>query len=118
MATERLKAKIKKGDEVIIVAGKDKGRRGSVRRVKLFKNGHVKVLVEGANLVKKHMKPNPQANMPGGIQEREAFLDISNVMLFDSSANKGSKVGYRTLEDGRKVRYFKSSGEVVDVDRG
>ena len=80
-----------------------------------LKNGAVKLLVEGVNMVKKHVKPNPQINEPGGIKDVEAFIDISNVMLFDASLNKGGKVGYRVLEDNRKVRYFRGSGEIIDV---
>ena len=102
--------RIRKGDEVIVIAGKDKGRRGNVTRV--LDNG--RVLVENVNLVKKHQKPNPNAGVPGGIIEREASLDISNVMLFNAATGKGDRVGIRTLGDGRRVRYFKSNGEVVD----
>lgn len=102
--------RIKRGDNVIVVTGKDKGRRGAVLRV--YDDG--RVLVEGVNLVKKHQRPNPNANVPGGIVEKEAPLDISNVMLFNASAQKGDRVGFRRLGDGRKVRYFKSNDEVVD----
>ncbi|MGD2167563.1 MAG: 50S ribosomal protein L24 [Gammaproteobacteria bacterium] len=102
--------RIKQGDEVIVISGKDKGRRGAVTRV--LDNG--RVLVENINLVKKHQKPNPNAGVPGGIIEKEASLDISNVMLFNSVTGKGDRVGVRTLSDGRRVRYFKSNGEVVD----
>jgi large subunit ribosomal protein L24 len=102
--------RIKQGDEVIVITGKDKGRRGSVTRV--LDNG--RVLVENINLVKKHQKPNPNAGVPGGIIEKEAPLDISNVMLFNSATGKGDKVGIKALGDGRRVRYFKSNGEVVD----
>lgn len=102
--------KIKKGDEVIVIAGKDKGRRGNVLRVM---DG--KVLVENTNLVKKHQKPNPNAGVQGGIVEKEMPLDISNVMLFNPATNKGDRVGIKTLEDGRKVRFFKSNGETVDA---
>lgn len=102
--------RIKKGDEVIVITGKDKGRRGSVSRV--FDDG--RVLVENINLVKKHQKPNPNAGVPGGIIEKEAPLDVSNVMLFNAATGKGDKVGIRTLGDGRRVRFFKSNGEVVD----
>jgi large subunit ribosomal protein L24 len=104
--------RLKKGDEVIVVTGKDKGRRGNVVRV--FPDG--KVLVENVNVAHKHQRPNPQANPPvaGGIVEKEAPLDASNVMLFNPTTEKGDRVGVRTLADGRKVRYFKSNGEVVD----
>ena len=102
--------RIKQGDEVIVIAGKDKGRRGSVSRI--YDNG--RVLVENINLVKKHQKPNPNAGVPGGIIEKEAPVNISNVMLFNPASDKGERVGIKTLADGKKVRYFKSNGEVVD----
>ena len=93
-----------------MIAGKDKGRRGSVLRV--YDDG--RVLVENANVVKRHQRGNPQAGTPGGIIEKEMPLDESNVMLFNSATGKGDKVGIKTLGDGRRVRYFKSNGEVVD----
>lgn len=102
--------RIKKGDEVIVIAGKDKGRRGSVLQV----FGDEKVLVENVNVARKHQRPNPNAGVPGGIIEKELPLDISNVMLFNPATEKGDRVGVKRLEDGRKVRYFKSNGEVVD----
>lgn len=102
--------RIRKGDEVIVIAGKDKGRRGSVTRV--YDDG--RVLVESINLVKKHQKPNPNAGVPGGIVEKEAPLDESNVMLFNAATGKGDRVGVRKLADGRRVRYFKSNNEVLD----
>jgi large subunit ribosomal protein L24 len=103
--------RIRKGDEVIVVAGKDKGRRGSVMRV--YEDG--RVLVENVNITKKHQRPNPAAQVPGGIIERETPLDPSNVMLFNPTTGKGDRVGFRLLEDGRKVRYFKSNDEVLDT---
>ncbi|MEN8130743.1 MAG: 50S ribosomal protein L24 [Pseudomonadota bacterium] len=103
--------KIRKGDEVVIVAGKDKGRRSTV--VRIFPNH--KLLVENVNVVKKHVKPNPQAGNEGGIVDVEMPIHLSNVMLFDPTTGKGGRVGFKQLEDGRKVRYFKSNGEVVDV---
>jgi large subunit ribosomal protein L24 len=103
--------RIKKGDEVIVIAGKDKGKRGSVLRV--LDDG--KLIVENVNLMKRHTKPNPQAGVSGGIMEKEAPIQASNVMLFNAQAKKGDRVGIRTLEDGRKVRYYKSTNEVVDV---
>lgn len=103
--------RIKKGDEVIVIAGKDKGKRGSVLRVL----GDDKFIVENVNIVKRHTKPNPQAGVSGGIIEREAAIQASNVMLFNAQTKKGDRVGIRTLEDGRKVRYFKSTNEVVDI---
>ncbi len=103
--------RIKKGDEVIVIAGKDKGKRGSVLRVL----DDERLIVENINIIKRHTKPNPQAGVAGGIVEREAALQISNVMLFNTQTKKGDRIGVRTLEDGRKVRYFKSTNEVVDV---
>ncbi len=115
--TQKIKLKIKKGDEVIIIAGKDKGRKGVVQQVRRLANGGSKVLVEGVNLVKKHVKPNPNKNEQGGIKEMESFMAISNVMLYNPDSKKGDKVTYRLLEDGRKVRCFKSTDEVVSVDK-
>ena len=103
--------KIKKGDEVIVLAGKDKGRQGQVIRV--FKN--TRVLVENINLVKKHQKGNPNTGVESGIIEKEMPIHISNVMLFNPITKKGDKVGFKILEDGRKVRFFKSNNEVVDI---
>ena len=103
--------KIKKGDEVIVLAGKDQGRRGQVIRV--FKN--TRVLVENINLVKKHQKGNPNTGVESGIIEKEMPIHISNVMLFNPITKKGDKVGFKILEDGRKVRFFKSNNEVVDI---
>lgn len=103
--------RIKKGDEVIVIAGKDKGKRGSVLRVL----GEERLIVENINIIKRHTKPNPQAGVAGGIIEREAAIQASNVMLFNAQTKKGDRVGIRTLEDGRKVRYYKSTNEVVDV---
>jgi len=103
--------RIKKGDEVVVIAGKDKGRKGTVNRV--FDDG--RVLVDNVNTVKKHQKPNPQAGVAGGILEKEAPIHVSNVMLFNPATGRGDRVGYKTLEDGRKVRYYKSNGEVVDI---
>ena len=103
--------KIKKGDEVIVIAGKDKDRRGTV--IRLY--GNDRVLVEGINMIKCHTKPNPARNIPGGIIEREATVHISNVMLLNPVTDKGDRVGIRRLQDGRKVRFFKSNNEVVDL---
>ena len=102
--------KIRQGDEVIVIAGKDKGRRGTVVRV----YADERVLVENVNVVKKHQRANPNAGVPGGIIEKEMPMDISNVMVFNPATNKGDRIGIRRLEDGRKVRYFKSNGEVLD----
>jgi large subunit ribosomal protein L24 len=102
--------KIRKGDEVVVSAGRDKGRRGTV--VQVLED---KVVVEGVNMVKRHTKPNPQRNVQGGIVQKEAAIDISNVMLWNPVTKKGDRVGLRTLQDGRKVRFFKSNNEVVDA---
>lgn len=103
--------KIKKGDDVIVITGKDKGRRGTVLRV--IDDAHL--LVEGANKVKKHQKPNPMKNVTGGIVEKEMPIDVSNVALFNPATKKADRVGFKVLEDGRKVRVFRSNGEVVDA---
>ena len=103
--------RLKKGDEVIVITGKDKGKRGQISAFS-NKNKRQKVLVDGINMVKKHVKPNPQNNEPGGIVSREMPLDASNVMIYNPNSEKGDKVGFR-LEEGRKVRYFKSTGEVI-----
>jgi len=102
--------RIKKGDEVIVVAGKDKGRRGAVLSVQA--EG---VVVENVNVARKHQKPNPTAGVAGGIVEQEKPLDPSNVMLFNPTTQKGDRVGFKQLSDGRKVRFFKSNGEVLDT---
>ena len=96
-------AKIRQGDEIIVIAGKDKGRKGTVIRV----YEDERVLVEGINVARKHQKPNPNAGVAGGIIEREMPLDVSNVMLFNPTTQKGDRVGYRNLADGKKVRYLK-----------
>jgi len=102
--------RIRKGDQVLVIAGKNKGQRGDVLRV-----AGDRVFVSNVNLVKRHTKPNPQANQAGGIVEREASIHLSNVQLFNPATNKGERVGTKTLEDGRKVRVFRSNGEVVDA---
>ncbi len=102
--------KIRKGDEVVVIAGRDKGRRGTVVKVLTGQ-----LIVENINMVKRHTKPNPQLNVPGGIVEKEAAIDVSNVMLWNPVTKKGDRVGIRTLGDGRKVRFFKSNSEVVDA---
>jgi large subunit ribosomal protein L24 len=103
--------RIRKGDEVVVIAGRDKGKRGNVLRV--MPNG--RIVVSDINMVKRHTKPNPGRGVPGGIIEKEMSIDASNVMLYNAQSGKGDRVGYRTLEDGRKVRYFKSTNEVVDI---
>lgn len=102
--------KIKKGDEVISIAGKDKGKRGTVLRVMRDQ----KVVVEGINRVKKHAKPNPMKGQVGGIIDKDMPIDISNIALFNSATQKADRVGIKVLEDGRRVRFFKSNGEVID----
>ena len=102
--------RIKKGDQVVVIAGKDKGKRGDVVRV-----AGDKVVVANINVIKRHTKPNPQAGQPGGVIEREAPIHISNVMLFNPASGKGERVGIKVLEDGRKFRVFRSSGEAVDA---
>ncbi|MCO5761793.1 MAG: 50S ribosomal protein L24 [Chromatiaceae bacterium] len=103
--------KIRKGDDVIVLSGKDKGSRGTVLRVIDDKQ----VIVENVNIARKHQKPNPQRGISGGIISKEMPLDISNVALFNPVKGGPDRVGFKILEDGRKVRIFKSSGEVVDV---
>jgi len=103
--------RIKKGDEVVIIAGKDKGRRGAVLKVL----EHDRVIVESVNMAKKHVRPNPNAGVTGGIVDKETPIHISNVMLFNPVTKKGDRVGFRKLEDGRQVRFFRSNKEVVDV---
>ena len=102
--------RIKKGDHVVVTAGKDKGKRGDVVSV-----AGDKVVVSNVNLVKRHTKPNPQANQPGGVIEREAAIHVSNVMLFNPASGKGERIGTKVLEDGRKLRVFRSSGEALDA---
>jgi large subunit ribosomal protein L24 len=103
--------KIRKGDDVVVTTGRDRGKRGTVLRI--IDDEHV--LVEGANRVKKHQRPNPMKGMTGGIIEKEMPLHISNVALFNPMTKKGDRIGIRKLEDGRRVRFFKSNGESVDV---
>ncbi|TCK17282.1 LSU ribosomal protein L24P [Thiogranum longum] len=104
--------KIRKGDDVVVMTGKDNGKRGNVLKVLPEAD---KLIVENVNIVKKHTKPNPQAGVSGGIIEKEMPIHVSNVMLYNPQTKKGDRVGFRTLEDGRKVRVFKSNDEVVDV---
>ncbi|MBK9955371.1 MAG: 50S ribosomal protein L24 [Rhodocyclaceae bacterium] len=103
--------KIRKGDDVVVIAGKDKGKRGTV----LGRVDDEGLLVEGVNRVKKHTKPNPMKGQPGGIVEKELPIHVSNVALFNPATQKADRVGFKALDDGRKVRVFKSNGEVVDV---
>lgn len=103
-------SKLKKDDQVIVIAGKDKGRRGTVTRV--LDEG--RVYVSGVNMIKKHTKGNPQAGQPGGIVEKEASIESSNIAIFNSATSKRDKVGYKVLEDGKKIRIYKSTGEAID----
>ena len=103
--------RIRKGDTVVVMVGKDRGRQGTVLRM-LSGN---RVVVEGLNLVKRHTKPNPQAGLQGGIVEREAPLNLSNVQIYNPTTQRPDRVGFRSLEDGRKVRFFKSNDEVIDI---
>ena len=101
--------KIRKGDQVVVIAGKDKGKRGTVTR----RVDAERVVVEGINLVKKHVKPNPVKGVVGGVIDKEMPLHISNVSLYNPATKKGDRVGFKLLDDGKKVRVFKSNGEVV-----
>ena len=103
--------KIRKGDQVVVLSGRDKGRKGAVLQV--LADG--RVVVESVNRVKKHQKPNPQANKPGGIVEKEMPLAIAKVAIWNPTAKKGDRVGIKTLGDGKRVRFFKSNGEMLDV---
>ena len=102
--------RIKKGDQVVVNTGKDKGKQGEVVRV----DGD-RVVVANVNIVKRHTKPNPQAGVAGGVVEREASMHISNVALFNPASGKGERIGFKVLEDGRKLRVFRSSGEALDA---
>jgi large subunit ribosomal protein L24 len=103
--------RIKKGDEVVVIAGRDKGKRGTVlRRVDAEH-----LVVEGVNRVKKHQRPNPMKGVTGGIVDKDMPIHVSNVALFNPASKKGDRVGFKVLEDGRKVRVFRSNGEQVDV---
>ena len=102
--------KIRKGDDVVVTTGRDRGKRGTVLRIL-----GERVVVEGANRVKKHQRPNPMKGVTGGIIEKEMPLHISNVALYNPTTKKADRVGVKKLEDGRRVRFFKSNGEVVDV---
>jgi|TARA_Y100000310_G_scaffold345786_1_gene469927 large subunit ribosomal protein L24 len=103
--------KIKRDDEVIVIAGRDAGKRGSVTRVLSAD----RLYVAGVNMIKKHTKPNPQMGQPGGIIEKEAPIQASNVAIYNSGTNKADRVGFKTLEDGTRVRIFKSTGEEIDA---
>ena len=104
-------SKSRKGDDVVVLSGRDKGKRGTV--LQIIENN--RILVDNVNVIKKHVKPNPNRGETGGIIEKEAPIQISNVALFNPNTNKADRVGYKILEDGRKVRVFKSDGEVADL---
>jgi large subunit ribosomal protein L24 len=102
--------RLRKGDEVVVITGKDKGRRGTINQV--LTNG--KVQVQDVNLVKKHQKGNPNAGVSGGIVDKEMPIENSNVMIYNPATGKGDRIGFKVLDDGRKVRFFKSNNEVLD----
>ena len=104
-------SKIRKGDQVVVLSGRDKGRQGQV--LKVLATGHV--IVENVNKQKKHQKPNQQANQPGGIIEKEMPLAVSKVAIWNAASKKADRIGYKTLADGKKVRFFKSNGEMLDA---
>lgn len=112
------KCKIRCGDTVVVLTGKDRGRSGVVTRIfvqtRKFRQDRLMALVEGINVKKKHVRANPNANVEGGIVEKEAAIDISNIALLNAQTNKADKVGYKILEDGTKVRITKSDNEVID----
>jgi large subunit ribosomal protein L24 len=103
--------KIRKGDQVVVLSGRDKGRRGAVLQV--LASGHV--LVESVNMAKRHTKPNPQAGRQGGIVEKEAPLALCKVAIWNPASKKADRIGVKALADGKRVRYFKSNGEMLDV---
>jgi large subunit ribosomal protein L24 len=103
--------KIRKGDDVVVITGKDKGKRGTV----LKRVDDERLVIEGVNRVKKHVKPNPMKGQAGGIVEKEMPIHVSNIALFNPASKKADRVGFKLLDDGRKVRVFKSNGEMVDA---
>lgn len=105
-------SKIRKGDEVVVLTGKDKGKRGVVTKIITERD---RVVVENVNIVKKHQRPNPNLGVSGGIIDREMSIHVSNVGLYNPATGKADRVGFKSLEDGRKVRFFKSNGEVLDA---
>lgn len=110
-----MKTRLKQGDEVVVISGKDKGKRGTIEAVKRLASA-VKVKVKGVNMIKKHVKPNPQANQQGGIMTMESFMDASNVMIFDGTSQKGARIGMKVKDNGDKVRCFKVSGELKEIE--
>lgn len=103
--------KIKRDDEVIVIAGRNKGKRGTVRKV--LNDG--RLIVAGVQMIKKHQKPNPQLGVAGGIVEKEAAIESSNIAIYNPSTQKADRVGFKVLEDGTKIRIFKTSGQAVDA---
>ncbi len=103
--------KIKRDDEVIVIAGRDKGKRGKVTRVQ----ADGRLIVSGINMIKKHQKPNPQMGVPGGIVEKEAAIEASNVAIYNPATQKADRIGFKILENGDKIRVFKSNGEAVEA---
>ena len=110
-----MKTRLRQGDEVVVISGKDKGKRGTIEAVKRLAT-NVKVKVKGVGIVKKHVKPNPQANQQGGIMSIESFIDASNVMLFDSASQKGVRIGMKLKADGGKARCMRVAGELKEVE--
>ncbi len=107
-----VKLKVKTGDEVVVIAGKDKGKRGQIKNVLPDAS---RVLVEGVNLLTKHVRPNPQKGIKGGLEKQEGTLHISNVAIFNAQTQKADRVGYKVLNDGTKVRIYRSTGEQIDT---
>ena len=110
----RLATPLRKNDNVLVITGKDRGKKGRVLKVVPVKDGKVRLIVEGVNMIKRHTKPNPGKNIKGGIVEREASIHASNVMLLDPETNEPTRVGIKTLPDGRRVRIGRKSGATVD----
>jgi len=103
-------AKLRKDDDVLVIGGKDKGKRGSVTRIL----NEERIFVSGVNMIKRHTKGNPQMGQPGGIIEKEASIHVSNIAIYNAATSKADRVGYKILEDGKKVRIYKSTGEQID----
>ena len=103
--------RLRKGDQIVVLTGRDKGRKGEIKQV--LADGSL--LVEGVNIAKKHQRPNPQRNVQGGILEKEMPIEASNVAIWNAAKGKGDRIGFKTLADGKKVRFFKSNDEVLDV---
>jgi large subunit ribosomal protein L24 len=114
--TNKMKCRLKVGDEVVAIAGRDKGKTGEIMNVSC-ESRRVRLKVKGINMVKKHVKPNPNEGVEGGIVPQEAVIDVSNVKLLNSATGKGDKIAYKRNDDGKKVRVFKSTGELIDSDK-